>query len=95
MTPRQLKQEAARRSVKARVVSDGCRDYVVEVVLDSGAGILRHRRGRPLTFRSLGEVHRLLNRCGVQETVLRQRLADDEACPGQAHIHDQPLAVRH
>lgn len=95
MTPRQLKHAAAGQSITARIVSDGCRDYVVEVVSNSGAGLLRHWRGRTLRFRSLGEIHQLLHRCGVRDTVLRQRVADDEAAAGGPVFHDQPLSVRH
>ena len=91
MTPRQLKQAAADKPIQARIVSDGCRDYIVEVVSRNGAGLLRHWRGRPLRFRSLGEIHQLLHRCGVRDAVLRQRVADDEAAAGAAVFHDQPL----
>lgn len=97
MTPRQLKQKAAREPVRARIVSDGCRDYVVEVVSQGGAGLLRRRRGAALKFRSLGEIHQVLRRCGVQETVLRQRVADDETgFAGRAiEFHDLPIALSH
>lgn len=93
MTPRQLKHAAAKKPVAARIVSDGCRDYVVELVSQHGAGLLRRSRGSTLKFRSLGEAHRLLDRCGVHKVVLRQRVADDEAAdaaksPG---FHDIPL----
>jgi hypothetical protein len=95
MKPRQLKLAAADQPIRAHIVSDGCRDYVVEVVSRSGAGLLRHWRGRTLKFRSLGEIHQLLHRCGVRDAVLRQRVADDEAASGQPMFHDQPLTVRH
>ena len=95
MTPRQLKQAATAQPMQARIVSDGCRDYVVEVVSGTGAGLLRHWRGRTLRFRSLGEVHQLLHRCGVRDAVLRQRVADDEVAVGSPIFHDQPLSVRH
>lgn len=95
MTPRQLKAAAAREPVQVRVVSDGCRDYVVEALSPTGAGLLRDRSGRALRFRNLGQVHRVLKRCGVRHTVLRQRVADDEACAGEAAFHDLPLALPH
>ena len=93
MTPRELKAYAARRPVKARVVSDGCRDYVLEVVSDRVAGLLRHRSGRTLRFRSLGEIRDVLGRCGVDEAVICQRVADDEVChPGVSPaFHELPL----
>lgn len=83
----------------ARIVSDGCRDYLVEVVSNSGAGLLRHWRGGVLKFRSLAEAHRVLSRCGVTETVMRQRVTDDETCvrsgavAGGTRFHDFPLTM--
>jgi hypothetical protein len=97
MTPRQLKQAAARQPVEARVIADGCRDYVVQVVWSDGGGLLRHLRGEALHFQNLGDVRRLLGRCGVRSAVLRQRVADDEACAGDGRnaFHDLPITVRH
>ena len=80
MTKRQLKRLARREKLDARVIADGCRDYVVEVVSKFGAGVLRNRLGRPLRFRSLSEALGLLHRCGLERAVLRQRLAHEEAC---------------
>ena len=95
MTPRQLKRRASRESVQARVLSDGCRDYVVEVRSEYGAGLLRRRGGRPMRFRSLAEVHQMLNRCGVSDAVLCQRVAHDEACTAGAgsFFSELPLSV--
>jgi len=99
VTPRQLRQVTTRTPVRARIVSDGCRDYLVEVVSDNGAGLLRHRRGSVLKFRSLTEAHQLLTRCGVADTVMRQRVADDETCCAAStaatgsRFHDLPLAM--
>jgi len=98
VTPRQLRRVAARTPVRAHIVSDGCRDYVVEVVSSSGAGLLRHRRGNSLTFRSLADACRLLSRCGVDDAVLRHRVAHDEACALKdpafgTGFHDLPLAM--
>jgi len=94
MTPRELKAVAARRDVRARVISDGCRDYIVEVLTDRGAGLLRRSRRDTMRFRSLGEVHQVLHRCGIEDIVLRHRVAQDEA---SGHFtesyHDQPLKV--
>jgi hypothetical protein len=67
----------------------------VEIVSRSGAGLLRHWRGKALRFKNLGEVHQLLHRCGVRDAVLRQRVADDEVAVGGPVFHDQPLSVRH
>jgi len=95
MTPRQLKSIARNRAVAARVISDGCRDYLIEIVTDSGAGLLRRWDNSLLKLGNLGEVHQLLRRCGVDRIVLRQRVAQDEACnsePG-GNVHDQPLKI--
>lgn len=97
MTPRELKGYAAREAVTARVVSDGSRDYVLEVVSENGVGLLRNRSGRTLRFRSLGEIRDVLGRCGVEHAVIRQRVADDEVCfSGSApSFHELPLRVSH
>jgi hypothetical protein len=84
--------------VRAHIVSDGCRDYVVQVVSNNVAGLLRHRRGKPLKFRSLAEARQVLSRCGVGEAVLRQRVAHDEACTAThaasgARFHDLPFPM--
>ena len=94
MTPRQLKQLASRVAVRACIVSDGCRDYVVELDCQNGAGLLRHRRGKTLRFRSISEAHQLLARCGVHHTVLRQRVADEEVGMPYAgyRFHDLPIS---
>ena len=99
MTPRQLRRAAAKTPMRARIVSDGCRDYLVEVVSNSGAGLLRHRRGSVLKFRSLAEAHQVLSRCGIDAAVMRQRVADDETCSticaaaGGSRFHDLPIAI--
>ena len=95
MTPRQLKRRAGREPVQARVLSDGCRDYVVEVCSEHGAGLLRRRGGRPMRFRNLSEVQQLLNRCGVCDAVLCQRVAHDEACSAGrgSFFSELPLSV--
>ena len=95
MRPRQLKQAAATPPVSARMVSDGCREYVVEVVSEHGAGLLRHRRGRTLRFRNLGQIHEMLRNCGVREAVLRARVADDETSSAPSSFHDLPLRRPH
>ena len=95
MTPSALKRRAGREPVQARVVSDGCRDYVIEVVSEHGAGLLKRRGGRPMRFRTLAEVHELLGRCGVSHAVLRQRVAHDEAClaDGGSPFSELPLKI--
>ena len=95
MTPRQLKRLALHEDVRAHIISDGCRDYVVEIVGENGAGLLR-RRGRPVRFRSLSEANDKLKKCRVRHAVLRHRAAHDEACTfpsGAARYDDLPLTM--
>lgn len=94
MTPRELRHAATRNTVDARIISDGCRDCIVEVVLQTGAGLLRHPRGNVLRFKSLGEARSMLARCGTKNVVLRQRVADDETGLATSHVgfHDLPVA---
>jgi hypothetical protein len=82
LTRRALKRLASSEAIKACVISDGCRDYVVEVLGASGAGLLRNRRGRVERFRNLGEVRQALRDCPLSSVVLRQRVAHDEAASG-------------
>ena len=84
MTPWQLRRLAASTPVTASIISDGCRDYVVEIRRPSGAGLLRNRWSgrRPYRFQSLAEARRLLNRCRVRDVRLRCRVAADEATAG-------------
>ena len=82
LTRRAVRRLARGDEVTACVISDGCRDYVVEVLGQSGAGLLRTRRGRVERFRNLGEVRRDLQACRVSRAVLRQRVAHDEAASG-------------
>lgn len=93
MTPRHLKALARNRSVRANVLSDGCQHYLIEIETETGAGLLRGWNKRLLKPRNLGDAHQLLTRCGVTDIVLRQRIAQDEACaasPGGTMI-DMPL----
>lgn len=75
-------QFARSRPLRATIISDGCRDYVVEVQEPAGASLLRDRRGRVLRFKSL-----LAAREAVQDAAavtLSMRVAADEACSGGA-----------
>ncbi len=94
MTPRELRHAASRNTVNARIISDGCRDYIVEVVSQTGAGLLRHPRGNVLRFKSLVEARGMLASCGAKNVVLRQRVADDEtgSSASQVGFHDLPVA---
>lgn len=84
MTPWQLRRLAASAPVTASIISDGCRDYVVEIQRPNGAGLLRTQWSgrRPYRFRSLAEARNLLHRCRVNDVRLRCRVAADEATAG-------------
>ncbi len=96
MTRKDLRKHVQRGDFRAVVLSDGCRSYLIEIRSNCGAGLLRDRRGAPMVFRSLGEVHSVMRECGVEDIVLRQRLAHDEVdalSAEQPAFHDQPLKV--
>jgi hypothetical protein len=76
----ELKKLARSASPVARIISDGCRDYVVEIHQPSGAGILQDRRRRTMRFRSLAEAKQTLKRAQVSNITLAVRVAADEAC---------------
>ena len=84
MTPREIRRRTRTETLRACVVADGCRDYAVEVITPTGAGLLRDWRGRIRYFKNLGDAHRLLLQCNIDDVVLRQRVAHDEACHGAA-----------
>jgi hypothetical protein len=80
-----------------RVLSDGCRDYVVEVLDGAEPRLLRTRRGAIERLRSLGEACSVLRGCRVRRAVLRQRCAHDEATAGVssggAPFSEMPLTL--
>ncbi len=87
MTRRELKRRATRGAAAApsvRVVSDGCRDYVIEIVDGTSAQLLRKRNGAIERIRNLGEACAVLRDCRVPRAVLRHRCAHDEAMAGVA-----------
>lgn len=98
MTPRQLKRIGRQRPVSTRIIADGCRDYLVEVSSTFGAGLLTDRRGDRLRYRSLVEVYEVLRRCGIERSILSQRVAHDETIGGggrhePAEFADMPVTV--
>ncbi len=82
MTLSELKRSVREQQTAATIISDGCRDYVVEIQHASGAGILRDRKGRTLRFPSLAEAKRAMQRVAVADISLSVRIAADEACAG-------------
>ena len=79
MTPGKLRNAARRQDITARILSDGCRDYFVEIARDARRSVLRNRWRRPLKFKSLAEAHQMLARHHVQDIRLVSRVADEEA----------------
>lgn len=76
----ELKKLARSEAPTARIISDGCRDYVVEIHQPAGAGVLQDWRRRTLRFKSLEDAKRTLKRAKVSEIKLAMRVAADEAC---------------
>ena len=82
MKLRDFRKYARQHCAKAVIISDGCRDYVIEIHQANGAGLLTDRRGRPLRFSSLAEAKYAVRL--ASEVDLSVRIAADEACAGQA-----------
>ena len=74
-----------------RIISDGCRDYVIGVSHEQGIKMLMDRRGHPLRFPSLAQAKAALKRENVAEIRLSMRVAADEACAG-ACLQDSGFA---
>ena len=78
MTPSVFRRVARRQPLQAIVLSDGCRDYLVEVRSKNGAGLITDRKGRPKRFTSLSLAKNAVR--GAYEVRLAVRIAADEAC---------------
>lgn len=74
-----------------RIISDGCRDYLVGVSHAQRTDILMDRRGNPLRFPSLAQAKAALRRQNVADIRLSVRVAADEACAG-ACLQDSGFA---
>lgn len=74
----EFRRACRKAETKAVIISDGCRDYVVEVSHPQGKDVLADRQGRPLRFASLGQARRKFD-C-AHEVRLAVRIAADEAC---------------
>ena len=74
----EFRRWSRKTETKAVIISDGCRDYVVEVTHPQGKDVLADRQGRPLRFASLGQARRNVG-C-AHEVRLAVRIAADEAC---------------
>ena len=82
MKLRDFRKYARHHQAKAVIISDGCRDYVIEIHQAYGAGLLTDRRGRALRYPSLAEAKHAVRR--ASEIHLAVRVAADEACAGTA-----------
>ncbi len=82
MTLNALKKLARKKALSAVIISDGCRDYVVEIRHANGAGTLQDWRGRTSRFKALAEAQRVLRSARVADVSLAVRIAADEACAG-------------
>ena len=80
MTPLELRRLARRQALRALVISDGCRDYLVEIHSGNERHLLTDRRGRHKRFASLDQAKRAV-RC-AHHIALAVRVAADEACAG-------------
>jgi hypothetical protein len=81
MKLRDFKKYVRQNHAKAVIISDGCRDYVIEVHQPNGAGLLTDRQGRALRFASLAEAKDVVS--AATEVELAVRIAADEACAGE------------
>lgn len=81
MTLPDFRRVARRQPLQAVIISDGCRDYVVEVRSENGAGLLTDRKGRTKRFTSLSLAKSAVRR--ATEVRLAVRVAADEACAGE------------
>ena len=94
MTLTELKRSVREQPTAATIISDGCRDYVVEIHRASGAGILRDRNGRTLRFPSLAEAKRAMRKAEINDISLSVRIAADEACAGPSANEPQFATLR-
>ena len=81
MTNAQVKRLTGKGTIDAVIVSDGCRDYVVELHTANGGHMLTDRNHRPRRFASLDLAKRAVKR--ATSVRLAVRIAADEACAGQ------------
>lgn len=78
MTPSDFRRVARSQPLQAIIISDGCRDYLIEVRSKNGAGLITDRKGRPKRFNSLSLAKSAVR--GACEVRLAVRIAADEAC---------------
>ena len=89
MRTSQVKRLARKDTVDAVIISDGCRDYVIELHTTKGADLLTDRKDRPRRFASLAQAKRAVKR--ASSISLAVRIAADEACAGST-IQPSPFA---
>ena len=84
MTLTNFRRIARKETLTAIIISDGCRDYVVEIRSETGAGVLTDRKGQRLRFSSLDQAKRAVR--DAREVHLAVRVAADEACGGATPV---------
>ena len=84
-----IKSLARKQTVDAVIISDGCRDYVLELHTANGAGLLTDRKGKRRRFASLAQAKRAVRR--ATSVRLAVRIAADEACAGNT-MQTSPFA---
>lgn len=84
MTLTDFRRRARREHLDATIISDGCREYVVEVRCGVELHAISDRRGRRKRFASLAEAKHAVKRARSIE--LAVRIAADEACASQAGL---------
>ena len=80
MKLRDFRKFARAHHSRAVIISDGCRDYVIEIHQANGAGLLTDWRGRTLRFASIADAKNAVRQ--ASEVELAVRIAADEACAG-------------
>ena len=80
MNIQDFRRLARKKSLTAIIISDGCRDYLVDIHSEHGAGPLTDKKGRRLRFGSLDQAKRAAK--AATNVQLAMRIAADEACSG-------------
>ena len=80
MNIQDFRRLARKKRLTAIIISDGCRDYLVDIHSEHGAGALTDRKGRRLRFGSLDQAKRAIK--AAANIQLAMRVAADEACGG-------------
>ena len=97
MDQTQLKRVSRPGGVSAQIISDGCREYLIEIGRKATTSPLCNSGRSPMRFKSLDEVNASLNRYNVFNRFLAVRIADDEVgqpSSASATLNAVPLEKR-